>query len=171
MQFRYQLLIALARKVEDSNCLSYTPHLWQILIDKEQELHFEESFLKYINTSFVVSGNRTYLDQFIHSVLKDSFENKHYYMCFPEERIDNEEYKSVDVIGDYIVTTKFNKDIGQKIQKLFSETKPLEDIDSLNILPICNRGSKIKITLVKNKQKANIYKKRFTRLFGPLDRW
>lgn len=171
MQFRYQLLSALAKNNPESNCLSYSPHLWQILVDKDQELHFEENFLSQIKNSFVVIGNRTYLDQFIYSVLKDSYTNKHFYLAFPDEKIEKDYLKAVDIIGDYIVTTKYSKDIFSRIEKMFYCTKPTEDIDSLDILPICTRGAKVKITIAKDPKKAKMYRKRFVSLFGPLERW
>lgn len=169
LNFRSQILLAMVQHSHSPWALSYRPHLWSILIQKEQELKFLGTFLNRLDRAFTIVGGHTYLDRYIHSVMQDAFPKNTYYLAQTKrEWIEHDRALAVDVIGDYVLVTKFDSVISAAIDHVFDHTKPLSDIASIDILPLFGSNARIRLVLYKDRKKAHVYKAKFERLFGPI---
>ncbi|MBT4153568.1 MAG: hypothetical protein HOE53_02870 [Candidatus Magasanikbacteria bacterium] len=165
--FRSQILLALAQMSTSSTCLSFQPHQWDLILHQEHLFAFLQAFYAKDRTHYVLTGNRTYLDKYAQAILQGEYPNNSYYLASEEECIDTKG-REVHVIGNYIVTIKLDQRLRDHIDTLYTSTLPLQDVDSLNILPIMNARGRQTIRIEYNEKKAAQIARRFYLLFGPL---
>lgn len=168
--FRAQLLLSIAKHSNKDVALHYLPHTWHVLIQRQKELKFTETFSQEFRKSFTMIGSRSYLDKYALSIMKDHCHNGEFYLSAEDEYIEKNRALYIDVVDDYVLVTKLGKVIDGRITQLYDNTPEGADVDSVDILPICTNKVKIKMTLKKDSKKAGIYRRRFQKVFGPLYR-
>ncbi len=160
--FWSQILLLLVQQSKNKILLGYNPHTWFHLVQTEQE----DQYLKSVGFAggklYLVIGGKTYLDKwaqiyFDRNVVKFSFAKS----SFEESGSDY-----VNVIDDYVVTVKIDHKTSDVIDKLYSETLSIEEINIGEILRIFNGDVKASIWVEKNPEKAKKIKRKFKDFFG-----
>ncbi len=168
--FWSELLIAVAKNTKSKNktALNYSPHLWYVLIQKEQENQFINSYLSEIEKSYMIIGSRSPLDKHSLTLFAPQNPKEQRYLASEQEYIEKKRSTYIDVIDDYIIHTSFDKVTTNAIEKFYQENTLEQLGDGPAFHHIWMRRIKGKITVQKNKAKARTYSKKFQKIFGPL---
>lgn len=166
--FWTQLNVAIAKHSKTGVAMHYSPHLWYEFIQKDHERQFYRLFLNYIKKSYHVVGSKSFLDRYVTSVLGDEFRQTTYHLVQPEDGIEKDEAIYLNVIDDYVLTIKLDKNMVERINTLYENASPETDLSSIDVLNIFINKTKVKMTLRKDARRAKVYRRKFERLFGPL---
>ncbi len=166
--FWSEILIAVAKNSKNKIALNYSPHLWYVLIQREQENQFVNSYLSEMEKSFMVIGSRSPLDKYSLSLFAPNNPKEQRYLASEEEYIQSKRSAYIDIIGEYIITTSFDETTTKAIEKFYEENTPESLGNSVAFHHIWMRRIKGKISVQKKKNQSTRYYKKFEKIFGPL---
>ena len=139
----------------------YNPHQFFLLARKEQE----ESLINYIIKNncyyFLTVGSNTPLDKTISNFFEGT--NKQYHMS-PKNLFKKNTYY-VNVFNDFIIEVWIGKNTADRIEKLYTTTKSCTENTIQELQNIMQIQEKIKITISRNKRKADNIKKTLSKFF------
>ncbi|MBT3419186.1 MAG: hypothetical protein HN726_02335 [Candidatus Magasanikbacteria bacterium] len=166
IDFWHQILIVIAQFTYPSTTLHYYPHTWPELLTPKRTQQFYKTYHQLVNHVCTVIGGRTTLDKFTPREISKIYRKNHYYSP-PEDYPEESRSMYISVLDEYIVTMRINKRTTEMIDTLYQSTES-PDKSPLLIKAIATQKTKNNITLKRDPQKARIYQKKFTNLFGPL---
>ncbi len=167
--FWSQLLLALAKKSTSKIAFNYSPHLWYVPLQEEQEEQFINTYIPELKKSYMVIGSRSEFDKYNVNLMNSIDKKEERYMASsPSEYISKNPSEYLDIIDDYILTVKIDKETTRTIEEIFQESSPLFKKKILPIHRIYTKKTKGKIILKNNHQKAKKYKNKFAKIFGPI---
>jgi hypothetical protein len=164
--FWSQLILIPIKNSKEKVLLNYTPHAWFHLIQTHQEYQYIKTSTAHLNKTYTVIGGKDYLDEWATQFWKDH--SIEYFLAPKEKWLLEDRTKYINVIDEYVFTVKLDPNITKEIDHLYQSIKNPEQLNIQNILSIFQTKIKAKITLEKNSKLATEYKKKFTRLFGPI---
>lgn len=167
--FWSQLLLALAKKSTSKVAFNYSPHLWYVLLQEEQEEQFMNTYFPQLKHAYMVIGSRSAFDKYT-LTLSNSIDKKEqrYLASSPSEYITKNRSEYLDIIDDYVLTVKLDKETANKIEEICQESSPLIKKNMLQVYRLYNKQAKCKIILRHNPEKAQKYKNKFAKIFGPI---
>ncbi len=167
--FWSQLLIAMAKKSTSKIAFNYSPHLWYVPLQAEQEEQFLNSYMPELKASYMVIGSRSPFDKYNLMLMNGIDAKEQRYMASSaSEYIQKNRHQYIDIIDDYVLTVQIDKKIAEKIEEICQYPTPHPQKNIFQIDRIHSKRTKCKITLKHNPQKAEKYKKKFAKIFGPI---
>lgn len=168
--FWSHLLLNVCKETGSQHSLHYYPHAWHAVLFEPHSIQFSNALSQLVPRSYVVHGYRTYLNQLVSRIMADPYPQKHIYVASAQERIHQEEHTYVDVIEDYVISVKLDDETVALLQKLFVKTTAGQDIDALLLAEVLNHKPDARVLIQHSTKKARAIRRKFTELFGPLDR-
>lgn len=151
------LFLALAEQFPDKPFFFFNHHSWSIYTRPHSEMYLYKTSLKMKNKILITIGSNTLLDK--------DFENK---FNKDNTQITIDENSKVPktnhlcIIDDYVITTKYGEETMAALDRLFKKSSAIEKNDFSKILL---NSKNIKMTIIKSKQKALVWKKRLAKNF------
>jgi len=167
--FWSQLLLAIAKNSTTKISFNYSPHLWYVPLQAEQEEQFMNTYFREIKKAYMIVGSRSPFDKHTLTVMnKHNTQEERYLASTSSEHISKNPSDYLDIIDDYIVSIKLSPKATKAIEELCEKATPLRPDELYQIHKMCNKDMKSKIILKNNHQKAEIYRKKFKKIFGPI---
>lgn len=148
--------------------LNFNPHTWFHLIQPHQEEQYIKNQLKLLKKEYTIIGSNSVLDKYTTKCWK--IKNFEYYLAPSGYWAEYNRAEYFSIFNDYILTIKLDNRTTNQIEKLYRQTKDINNIQLDTIISFFNQPVKVKMTLEKNSKKADIYYKRFEKIFGPLEK-
>lgn len=138
---------------------SYETHsIWVYLSDrKESEENFFKSFEKNKRFAFFRVGGTTPGDH----EYKRKYAGEYLKVDTAEKRILG---NHISIVGDYIITTKLEKNIEDHVDAVFLEKNTENEIQE-SLEKILSKKQRVKLSIERNKEKAKKYRKRISENF------
>lgn len=168
--FWSHLLLSVTKETDSSYSLHYYPHAWHHILHEDHSIQFTKAMSQLTQASYTVHGYRTYLNQMVSRVLADEFKGKQSYVATLVERISPQEHIYIDIIGDYVITLELDQITHERIRDIFVQTKIGEDIDALLLAAVFAHTPELKLSIKKSPGRAKSIRRKFSELFGPLDK-
>ena len=156
------ILLYLLRTGETKTLLSWNPHLWFNVFHTETEDRFFQSVRLLGGKAYTIIGSDCFLNRWATAFLK---KNNVTHSFAPGPFYDQMDFY-FNVIGNYIVTVRLNKETDKKLQVLFKATKGIENLDIAQFSDLLMKRGQGRITLELNPQKAVKLRKQFSAYFG-----
>jgi len=166
VDFWIDIQLALISHTKATILYSYAPHAWQGLTHAHQLDHFKKILKKRKGFHFSVVGSKTYLDQYLNSITKDS-SCLETYLYDQNEEFENNRKIYTTVIGDYIVSIKLGTEAMQRIDDMFSQITGEDDMYLLTVLDTFTKKVRSSIQIKKDPVAAKKFKNKFVKVFGP----
>jgi len=167
--FWIQMLLSLAHLSETGYSLSTCPHIWMERIhDYQQEDQFRKNYLQKI-TEYCVVENKSFLDKYIRDKQDGGNSKDLFYLAQEDEYITKKRNVFVDIIDDYILKMQFDCATAAYLDKTYKKMQSLVDVLSFDIRAIFSRSIKCKIIIKKDTEAVEKYRRKFKRIFGPLE--
>lgn len=139
----------------------YNPHEWFMLARTESEVELFEEITRNGRQLFLLTGNNTPIDRQTskyfdgehgqyHALKKGIFEKENYYL---------------NIFSDFIIEAWIGKDLAEKIDELYKNTEKFSEEFRADLQQIVGETSKTKITISRNKRKADKLKKKIGKYF------
>ena len=159
--FWAQVLILLMKDSREKVLYSYAPHAWYHLAQTQAEDQYLKSIKGSKGKIYFILTNNTFLDKWVEqfydrSVMEFGYTKK---PLFTNEEIE------LDVIDDYIITSKKDAVVTKNIADLYNKATK-ENFNIGRVVDIFTNQAKVKVTLERNPKKAALYKKKFKQFFG-----
>ncbi|MDB5260173.1 MAG: hypothetical protein JWN37_404 [Candidatus Nomurabacteria bacterium] len=133
---------------------AYASHNWFMIARKKEELSLRDYMnsreIKYLFTT----GNKTPLDR---AITKEFDGNMSQYYMRDSPLFENRPNNLgivLNIIGDYIIEARYDKDITNKIEKFYKENKVITNENIKELESIVSSPSKIRFIINRNKSKA-----------------
>ncbi len=139
-------------KNDDIVCLVYTHHWWHILYPWE-EYPFNENNKRF----YCVCTSNTLLDRTSIQFKKSLGMNVIYRKDVP--------FKNTAVYGDVVIQTIISKDLAEKLDRFFKETKTIAQLTSQKFKSVLKKKGKVIVVINKNRELAEEIKKYVLSLF------
>lgn len=161
--FWSQVLLVLLQQSGENSLLTWMPHPWFHLVYSKQEQQYLKALELTRTQLYLINGGQTFLDHWAERFWQA--EHIHFSLAaspFAEE--DTSIY--YNVVGDYLITGRLDKEITREIERLYQQTVSMETLDLPEVFRIFN--SRVRATLwVEHKpEKAAAIRKKFERYFG-----
>ena len=160
--FWSQILLKLVKEVKSKTMLGWNPHPWFHLIQTEQENQYIRSLQLSNVRLYLIVGGKNYLDKWPEKF----WDINTVEYAFATSSFESNQSQYINIIGDYVLTVKLDKQTTEAIEKIYQTVQSAEDIDLAEILKVFHSKVKASIWLEKNPKKATILRKRFEKYFG-----
>ncbi len=163
--FWSQLLLAVTHNSKEKVMYDYNQNLWFQLLHKDWEATYWTAQLTQAHRAYILVTHDNYLNRNI--LEKDfKFPNAHTHILkrYLPGLADESTY--VTVFDDLLLTVKLDSKMVENITALFSIKKETVDQASGLVSRILFSKIKAKIVLEKNQKKADLFKKKFSKIFG-----
>ncbi len=146
---------------EGSTVYAYNPHFWFYLAHGDFEKQYNQSMKDYKVKTQIIIGSNTFLDQW-NAKFFDSKIIEHWLSpkpLYPDQK------KYINYLNGYYLEIKLEKQMAEKIDKLFKKTESLADISQLELLALFSEKSICTMMVSCNKQKGEAFARKIKRHF------
>lgn len=164
--FWSHLVLAVSEASESKIVYEYLPHSWFHLTQPEQEYQCIKTLFNNLESQYTIVGGNAHLDKWIAAQYFD-FNNFEYHLA-NSDKLWPEKNRSmyIEVTDNFILTVCLNKNITSNIDNFYKQPHSNGDAWSEDLIKITSQNTPIRITIEKNKAKADTFKKKFQRGFG-----
>ncbi len=160
--FWSQVLLVAVNKAHDKRIVGYSPHPWYHLLQTEQEDQYIQSLRHAGARLYLIMGNATFLDKWAEKFWpKDVVE-----YSYAESPYHKERGWYFDLVDDYLVGLKIDKETSAEIDRLYHETPNWEALDLAKVIHLSQKRVRAVLSVEHNPRKAEITRKRFIKFFG-----
>ncbi|HEV7449352.1 MAG TPA: hypothetical protein VGP13_02305 [Candidatus Paceibacterota bacterium] len=160
--FWSHLLLLLLQQSKDKTLLGYNPHPWFHLVQTKQEEQYIHALRRTSSKLRLIVGGNTYLDKWTEKFL-DKRVVSH---SFAKSSFHTERAIYFNVIDDYVITVKLDPHIAQEIDRIYADTKSMDDLDLLSVLRLFRQKTKVRMWLEQNPAKAKGFRTKFKKFWG-----
>lgn len=164
--FWSHILLILGEFSISKKIYEYSPHSWFHITQPVQEDQFLQSLSTLVEEQYSIIGGRSNLDIWIADQYWNI--NNYKYHLSQSEKVwpENDRSKYINVTDEYILTVRLTRQTANQIDNMYSDQKTTLEPWSSQKLAVFKQQTSIRITIEKNKTKAETFKKRFKRGFG-----
>lgn len=161
-EFWSHILLLLVERSSQKKLLGWNPHPWFHLVQTKQEERYITSLKLTRGTLYLILGGKTFLDRwaehfFDKSVVRYSFGKSTFH---PLRSL------YINVIDEYVLTVKLDKNTTVAIDEFYEEVNKHEDLDSAVIMDIFHSNARATLQLEHSPLKARKLRKKFSNFFG-----
>ncbi len=139
----------------------YNPHEWFILAREESEKTLFNELKEKKKQIYMLIGHNDTMD--ISS--KKEFENEFTQYYASEKKLFPKENYYLNIFGDYVIEAWIDENVASKIDSFYKETKVFDEIAEKKIKSIVEQKGKNKLSILRNKRKAEKLKNLFKKYF------
>lgn len=162
-----QILIAMGKISNAGISCHYSTYPWYNIAHPEHTTIFNKTYATVLQKEYVIYGGRTFLHKYEPLSLKTlPYESRYY--AQENEQIEKNPRIHLDIIGDHILTVKLDQKTVDRLETLYNTVQTEEDVFKANLIDFFNEPVKAKVTIQKNQKKAQKYRKKFEKFFGPI---
>jgi len=154
------LFLTLAEKLKNKPFFFFNHHSWFIYDRPHSEEYLYKVASKRKHRVMVTLGNNTALDK----EFKKRFSKENIQITI-DEKLNVRKTDYLCVVDDYFITTRYDKKAMGEIDALFQKISSFGDRETKELKKILSKCKKPKIIIIKNKQKADMWKHRLARNF------
>jgi len=150
-----------SRKPKDPIIYAYNPHFWFYLAQSAVERQYNRGLEAYGVKVWIIIGSNSFLDKWN----SQFFEKTSIEYYFAQKPFYSDGTKYINYFDDYLIEIKLKKEMAKKIDQLFKKTTSLSDISQLELIGLFQEKSPCIVTITKDKQKGEIFKRKIKRYF------
>jgi len=154
------LFLTLAETAQGSPLFFFSHYNWAIHERPESELFLYKKSQKTGNKILITFGTDTFLNR----EFKKKYGNKAVQITI-DETFSVPESENMCIVGDYVITTKYNSDIAKELGEFFKKNKTLGSQEKDGLVRILSQVKNPKVIIEKNAKKALVWKRRFAKNF------
>lgn len=147
--------------MKEKTVFLYNPHEWFLLARYHTERTLFDDLLKRNKTLLVLSGHNTVLDKFIQKDF-DGVNSQHF--ALEHMPFEKENYH-FNIFGDFIIEARLDEKVAKEIHSFYTTTKVFTKDAERRIKAIVSKKGKNKLTISRNKKKAEHLRKLFEKYF------
>lgn len=146
---------------QSSPIFLYNPHEWFLLARPESEVFLFEGLKKIERKLFVIAGHRDPLDLYVEKYFDQKTIN---YFASPTTLFPKSNYY-VNILGDFLIEAWLDPEVSEQINLFYKNTKIFDEQVKNKLLKIVQQNGKNKLTITRNKRKADTIRRLFGKMF------
>lgn len=155
-------LISLLQDNKHPVAFEWVPRPWFELVHREKEKQFQQILKNKNKRIYLMVGGRGYLDKYC----SQFWPGEIYTYSLSEGPFESIRNTYFDVVGDYILTFRFDKYTTERIESFFESVNKSSDLSVRGYNRIFAHSMKITAGLELNAKKANKLRTQFVNFFG-----
>lgn len=160
--FWAHLFVHLAKHSPDKNLFLWNPYLWWWIFQTDMEDQFTKSVRMMGRQMYTIIGRDCFLNRWGERYL----DKNGLVRSFAKGPFHNQMNQNYNVLGNHIITATLAPHTHTRIEKLFHETRSMEDLLLSDIMSLFSREGDCTLTLENNPEKAQRMRSQFIRFFG-----
>ncbi len=161
--FWSQILLLAIQNSSSKILFTWMPHPWFHLAYSEQEEQYIKALKLTGSKLYLINGGDTFLDCWAEKYWqKENIEYSNSQSWFHKVY----EHQYINVIDDFVLTVKLDKNITGEINHFYKNIKSFDDMDFSEVFRIFGLKVKVSMWLENDERKAQYYRKRFIEYFG-----
>lgn len=154
------LFLALSEQFDDKPFFFFNHNSWFLYDRPHSEMYLYKKSLKMKNKVLITIGNNTPIAK----DFKTRFTKSNIQIA-AEEKNNVPATDHLCIVGDYFITTRYNKKTMSEISALFRRSSSFGEQEKAELKKILSSSKRPKMVITKNKSKADTWKRRLAKNF------